>query len=58
MYLLLMLYRSESYSQMEVHQRPVGSTSVRGVQENIAIEDGGSWLSLKRGPAVVQLRLV
>jgi hypothetical protein len=25
------------------------STAVRGLQENVAIEDGGSWFSLKKG---------
>ncbi len=46
-----------------VHQRPVevqmySSTDVWGVQENVAIEDGGSWLSVKKGPSSVQLRIV
>jgi hypothetical protein len=36
-----------------VHQRLVGSTEVWGVQKNVAIEDGGSWFSLKRDLAVV-----
>jgi hypothetical protein len=36
-----------------VHQRPVGvemnsCTAVWGVHENVAIEDGGSWFSVKR----------
>jgi hypothetical protein len=38
-----------------VHQRPVGvkmsnCTAVQRVQENGAIEDGGSWVSVKKDP--------
>jgi hypothetical protein len=47
----------------EVHQRPVGvqmysCTAVGGVQENVAIEDGGSWFSAKKGPRHIQWRIV
>ncbi len=40
-----------------VHQRPVGvqtykSTDVQGVEENVAIEEGDNWFSVKRDPAV------
>jgi hypothetical protein len=35
-----------------------GSTDVQGVQENVAIEDGGSWFTVKRDSAVVQFRIV
>jgi hypothetical protein len=41
----------------EVHQRPVWSTSVWAVQENVAKEDGGCWCSSIRDPAVVQVRI-
>jgi hypothetical protein len=52
------LYQEE-YSCPEGVQKPHLEyiRSLWGVQENVDMEDDGSWFSSKRDPAVVQLRI-